>query len=130
MSSRAVAANKRRAKGKPKGTAAASTQDPSISGRPSTSMGMSMSAAEEELHVSGSFWELYDNVADDEVTQAGTSRHGFLAGEQSWSMRSSTTAQPARGGGRGRKTPVVHRRHVVMNQCLSREAASTAGSYY
>ena len=100
MSSRAVAANKRRAKGKPKGTAAASTQDPSISGRPSTSMGMSMSAAEEELHVSGSFWELYDNVADDEVTQTGTSRHGFLAGEQSWSMRSSTTAQPARGGGR------------------------------
>lgn len=91
---------------------------------------MSMSAAEEELHVSGSFWELYDNVADDEVTQAETSRHGFLAGEQSWSMRSSTTAQPARGGGRGRKTPVVHRRHVVRNQCLEREAASTAGSYY
>ena len=68
-------------------------------------------ATGEQLHTSGSFWELYDDAGADEKEPHGpekpgttSSRSGFLAGETSWSNRSSTLGLPpsgARGGRQG-----------------------------
>ena len=52
-----------------------------------------------DIHTSSSFWELYDDSGAAEKAPAGpepagtqSSRHGFLAGESSWSNRASVPA--------------------------------------
>ena len=84
-------------------------------------------ATGEDIRVSSSFWELYDDSGAAESAPVGpepattqSSRHGFLAGESSWSNRASTIQSQDRvasgaGGGRGRPGKG---RHVVRNPSM------------
>jgi hypothetical protein len=137
LSGRGIAAQKRRGK---RGGGGGSVQVSQSVSASTLQLGTEDLTTGEDVQVSGSFWELYDDTgaAEKEVVgpePAGTqsSRHGFLAGESSWSNRSSTLGLPPGSGGNGRggkagpqKQKQKQKRGVVRNSTLEDAARRAA----